>query len=185
MGQAFRRAAGKQRTTNVDPSSSRIQNSFDRTPPVVPDIKPQIHNNDSSPGDRNAPVMEERDSSYEAMLSQMVGRIHTKPGGKLEMGEAFVVQKTSRPLPKLRNTTTDTGRYEERPVTAGTLNVAQLRHIMRLYQGNTDEHDRPLELKEIAERFRVDVAQLERIFQHVSLPPEDDNSNKKRLNVED
>ncbi|XP_057539257.1 uncharacterized protein LOC130817516 isoform X2 [Amaranthus tricolor] len=87
MGQAFRRAVGKQRTTNVDPSSSRIQNSFDRTPPAVPDIKPQIHNNDSSPGDRNAPVMEERDSRYEAMLSQMVGRIHTKPGGKLEMGE--------------------------------------------------------------------------------------------------
>ena len=50
MGQAFRRAVGKQRTTNVDPSSSRIQNSFDRTPPAVPDIKPQIHNNDSSPG---------------------------------------------------------------------------------------------------------------------------------------
>ena len=101
------------------------------------------------------------------------------------MLQAFVVQKASRPLPKIRNTTTDTGRYEDRPVTAGTLNVAQLRHMMHLYQGNTDEHDRPLELKEFAERFRVDVAQLERIFQHVSLPPEDDDSNKKRLNVED
>lgn len=32
-------------------------------------------------------VIEERDSQYDAMLSKMVGRIQTKPGGKLEMGE--------------------------------------------------------------------------------------------------
>lgn len=32
-------------------------------------------------------VSEERDSQYDAMLSKMVGRIQTKPGGKLEMGE--------------------------------------------------------------------------------------------------
>lgn len=32
-------------------------------------------------------VVEERDSQYDAMLSKMVGRIQTKPGGKLEMGE--------------------------------------------------------------------------------------------------
>lgn len=38
----------------------------------------------------NAEVLEERDPSYEAMLSQMVGKINTKPGGKLEMGEVRV-----------------------------------------------------------------------------------------------
>ena len=32
-------------------------------------------------------VVEERDSEYDAMLSKMVGRIQTKPGGKLETGE--------------------------------------------------------------------------------------------------
>lgn len=32
-------------------------------------------------------VLEERDVKYDAMLSQMAGRIKTKPGGKLEMGE--------------------------------------------------------------------------------------------------
>lgn len=32
-------------------------------------------------------VLEERDPSYDAMLNQMVGRIKSKPGGKLEMGE--------------------------------------------------------------------------------------------------
>lgn len=32
-------------------------------------------------------IEEQRDSEYDAMLSKMVGRIQTKPGGKLEMGE--------------------------------------------------------------------------------------------------
>lgn len=32
-------------------------------------------------------VLEERDPGYDAMLGQMVGRIQSKPGGKLEMGE--------------------------------------------------------------------------------------------------
>lgn len=32
-------------------------------------------------------VIEERDSQYDAMLNKMVGRIQTKPGGKLETGE--------------------------------------------------------------------------------------------------
>lgn len=32
-------------------------------------------------------MLEEKDPQYDAMLSQMVGRIQTKPGGKSEMGE--------------------------------------------------------------------------------------------------
>lgn len=92
--------------------------------------------------------------------------------------QAFVVQQSKRPLPKVRNSTPDSGRYEERPVAAGTLNVAQLRRIMLLYQGKADDHDGPMDLKEVAQIFRVDAAQLQRIFQFVSLPPED--ANKKR-----
>lgn len=46
------------------------------------------HNNVEDAARVNAEnVLEERDSGYDAMLSQMVGRIQSKPGGKLEMGE--------------------------------------------------------------------------------------------------
>ena len=38
-------------------------------------------------------VLEERDPQYDAMLSQMVGRIKAKPGGKPEMGEVSEVYK--------------------------------------------------------------------------------------------
>lgn len=184
MGQAFRRASGKLRTTSID-TPSQYQKPFDNKPPIVPtNDKVQSHNKDSVTVESgnwksNDRVLEERDPSYEAMLSQMAGKIKTKPGGLLEMGQAFVVQKSKRPMPKVRNTTPDTGRYEERPVAAGTLNLAQLRHIMLMSQGKTDEHDRPLGLKEIAERFQLDVVQLEKIFQHVSLPPENDISKKR------
>lgn len=97
MGQAFRRAAGKLRSTTIDttsPSSSapcRYQNSSDRRPPVVPpDDRVHIHdkNDAGEVSAKSSPkVSEERDPTYEAMLSQMVGRITAKPGGKLEMGE--------------------------------------------------------------------------------------------------
>lgn len=32
-------------------------------------------------------VLEDKDPQYDAMLSQMVGRIRMKPGGKPEMGD--------------------------------------------------------------------------------------------------
>uniref|UniRef100_A0A803MX95 Uncharacterized protein n=1 Tax=Chenopodium quinoa TaxID=63459 RepID=A0A803MX95_CHEQI len=148
---------------------------------------PQLRRRDSLVADcvdddnskRNDEVLEDRDPSYEAMLNKMVGKISSKPGGKLEMGEANVVQKPKRPLPKVRNTTPETGRYEERPVAAGTLNVAQFRHIMRLHQGKADEHDGPLGLKEVAERFQVDAVQLEKILQEEGtegVPPEEETT---------
>ncbi|XLS78475.1 hypothetical protein HN51_062700, partial [Arachis hypogaea] len=34
----------------------------------------------------------------------MLGRITTKPGGKFEMSEAFVVEKSKMPMPMLRDT---------------------------------------------------------------------------------
>ena len=94
------------------------------------------------------------------------------------ISQAFVVQKSKRPLPKVRNSTSDPGRYEERPVAAGTLNVAQFRRIMLLYQGKADDHDGPMDVTEIAQRFRVDAAELQRIFQFVSLASED--ADRKR-----
>jgi 3-hydroxymyristoyl/3-hydroxydecanoyl-(acyl carrier protein) dehydratase len=56
-------------------------------------------------------------------------------------------------MPKLRNTNPDSGRYEERPVSPGTLNVAQLRQIMLLYQGKADDHEGPMNAQQVAEKF--------------------------------
>lgn len=90
-----------------------------------------------------------------------------------------MVERYNRPMPKLRNTTPDTARYEERPVPSGTLNVAQIRHIVLLHEGKADDHDGPMDINQIAEKFRVDVAQVERILQFISLPPEDSSKQKK------
>ncbi|KAJ8424184.1 hypothetical protein Cgig2_028309 [Carnegiea gigantea] len=112
MGQAFRRAAGKLRSTTIDttsPSSSapcRYQNSSDRRPPVVPpEDRVHIHgkNDAGEVSAKSSPeVSEERDPTYEAMLSQMVGRITAKPGGKLEMGELLPTTKQLVQAKKLR-----------------------------------------------------------------------------------
>ncbi|CAB4262733.1 unnamed protein product [Prunus armeniaca] len=193
MGQALRRAAGR-----IRPSSS-IETTSAKPKTVVVDKRPpplgpteiskagDAPNSDGSAataaeadaGTANVDnVLEERDPSYDAMLNQMVGRIKSKPGGKLEMGEAFVVEKYKRPLPKLRDTKPDSGRYEERPAAPGTLNVAQLRHIILLHQGKAEDHNGPMEADQIADKFRVDVAEVRKILQFVSLPPEDSSKQK-------
>ncbi|KAH9617758.1 hypothetical protein KSS87_005636 [Heliosperma pusillum] len=194
MGQAFRRAAGRLRSTSIDTSSSstisRSKNSFDQTPPSIPTHIQHNHSTLEGNSEGHAQLLEQKDSSdvkdseYDAMLNQMVGRISTKPGGKLEMGEAYVVRKSSRAMPRLRNTTPDTGRYEERPVAAGTLNVAQLRHILLLHQGKSDGYDKNVGPKEIAEKFRLDPTQVERIFHFVSMPAEN-NTRQKQHELDD
>ncbi|CAH2053119.1 unnamed protein product [Thlaspi arvense] len=124
--------------------------------------------------------LEERDPKYDTMLNQMVGRIRAKPGGKAEMGEASLVETSKRPLPKLRNTTPESTRYEEKPVPQGTLNVAQVRHIMLLYQGKAQDHNGPMSVDEIAKNYRIDVSQVQKITQFLSLPPEVTDKQKKR-----
>ncbi|XP_008223178.1 PREDICTED: uncharacterized protein LOC103323000 [Prunus mume] len=193
MGQALRRAAGRIRpsssieTTSAKPKTVVVDK---RPPPLGPtetaEIVPSLFTHGSAATEAEAGagaanvenVLEERDPSYDAMLNQMVGRIKSKPGGKLEMGEAFVVEKYKRPLPKLRDTKPDSGRYEERPAAPGTLNVAQLRHIILLHQGKAEDHNGPMEADQIADKFRVDVAEVRRILQFVSLPPEDSSKQK-------
>ncbi|RZB64738.1 hypothetical protein D0Y65_041000 [Glycine soja] len=125
-------------------------------------------------------ILEERDPKFDAMLGQMVGRITSKPGGKPEMGEAFVVEKFNRPMPKLRNTKPDFGRNEERPVPAGTLNVAQLRHIILLHEGKADDYNGRMDAHQIAEKFRVNVVQIQTILQFLSLPPENSSKDKNK-----
>ncbi|KAF4365106.1 hypothetical protein G4B88_018286 [Cannabis sativa] len=124
---------------------------------------------------RNADnVLEERDPKFDAMLGQMVGRIKSKPGGKLEMGEAFVVEQYKRPLPKLRNTKPDYSSIEDAQTPSGTLNVAQLRHIVLLHEGKAADQNGPMNAQQIAEKFRVDVAEVHKILQFISLPPEEE-----------
>lgn len=93
--------------------------------------------------------------------------------------QAQVVERYKRPLPKLRDTKPDSGRFEERVAPPGTLNVAQLRHIILLHQGKAEDHNGPMDAQKIAEKFRVDVAEVKRIVQFVSLPPEDTSKQKK------
>lgn len=93
--------------------------------------------------------------------------------------QASVVERYKRPLPKLRDTKPDSSRIEERPAPAGTLNVAQLRHIMLLYEGKADDHNGPMDVHQIAEKFRIDVGQVQRIVQFVSVPPEDSSKENK------
>ncbi|XVF38697.1 hypothetical protein REPUB_Repub20aG0124000 [Reevesia pubescens] len=180
MGQAFRRATGRIRS--VDQSQpSKIRKPLGPTDEPKISRAPHYDNLDHERVSRSNPenVLEERDPKYDAMLTQMVGRISAKPGGKLEMGEALVSENPSRPLPKLRNITPESGRYEERPAPPGTLNVKQLHHIMLLHQGKADDHDGPMDVHQIAEKFRLDVTQVQRILQFISLPPEDSTKQKK------
>ncbi|XVF28344.1 hypothetical protein REPUB_Repub15cG0021600 [Reevesia pubescens] len=179
MGQAFRRATGRIRS--VDQSQpTKTRRPLGSTDEQKISRASQSENLDDQRAARSNPenVLEERDPEYDAMLTQMVGRISAKPGGKLEMGEALVVENPSRPLPKLRNTMPESGRYEERPAPPGTLNVKQLHHIMLLHQGKADDHDGPMDVHQIAEKFRLDAAQVQRILQFLSLPPEDSGKQK-------
>ncbi|XP_042476466.1 uncharacterized protein LOC122058079 [Macadamia integrifolia] len=194
MGQALRRASGRVRSSSpvaAPPTSvSHVKkNVEERRPPAVP-----VESTKSSEGGATGVpdsvdvsrvntdnVLEERNPQYDAMLSQMMGRITSKPGGKLEMGEAFVVEKYNRPMPKLRDTKPGSGRYEETSVPPGTLNVAQLRQIILLHEGKADDHDGPMDIHQIAEKFRLDTGQVQRILQFLSLPPEDSSKQKERL----
>ncbi|KAL1209846.1 hypothetical protein V5N11_015677 [Cardamine amara subsp. amara] len=84
---------------------------------------------------------------------------------------ALLVETSKRPLPKLRNTTLESTRYEEKPVPQGTLNVAQVQ---------AQDHSGPMSGNEIAAKYRIDVSQIQKITQFLSLPPEVTNKQKKQ-----
>ncbi|KAK4795959.1 hypothetical protein SAY86_028285 [Trapa natans] len=112
-----------------------------------------------------ANVLDQRDPQYDAMLSQMVGRTRSKPAGTPEMGNV--------------HTRLGSGSFEQQPSPAGTLNAAQLRHVILLHQGKAEDHKGPMDVHQIAKKFRVDVAEIERILRYVSLPPENQKGEKE------
>ncbi|KAK4770913.1 hypothetical protein SAY87_031445 [Trapa incisa] len=176
MGQAFRRATVRVRaTSHLDaPKKESVAGRRIDLP------RPADHANpDDMPRVNAENVLEEKDPQYNAMLSQMVGRIRSKPGGTPEMGNAHVVEKYNRPLPKLRNTRPGSGSLEQQPAPAGTLNAAQLRHVILLSQGKAEDHQGCMDAHQIAEKFRVDVAEIERILRYVSLPLENKKEEKE------
>ncbi|KAI4342150.1 hypothetical protein MLD38_026805 [Melastoma candidum] len=201
MGQAFRRMGGRVRAmaSPPPPPPSSLSKAVGAAPERVvrpaPEVGAEVSrqgsvasgrdraNMDDVQGFNPENLLEERDAEYDAMLSQMVGRIRSKPGGMPEMGEASVVEKYKRPLPKLRNTTPDSGRLEDRPVAPGTLNVAQVKQIILLYQGKSEGQTGPMDTREIAEKFRVDAAHVERIVQFLSLPQDDSIKQKTLINT--
>lgn len=83
-----------------------------------------------------------------------------------------MVERYNRPMPKLRNTKPNSGRYEETPAPLGTLNVAQIRHILLLHQSKADDDDGPMSVDQIAQKFHIDVQQVNKILESLTLPPE-------------
>ncbi|CAL4898886.1 unnamed protein product [Urochloa decumbens] len=123
-------------------------------------------------------VLEERDPSYDEMLKHMVGRITTKPGGKPEMGNASVVQRYDRPLPKVRTSKAEPGESGSRQLPSGALNVQHIQEIIQLYQGKSSNHHGPMSVDDIASKFRVEASTVRNIVQSVSLP-QDETVKKK------
>ncbi|KAH7676722.1 hypothetical protein IHE45_07G036000 [Dioscorea alata] len=183
MGQALRRVTGKMGSSRTPPPSVKGVEPVapvrrqELTPPVAGGSEAaELREGISRPGDDV--VLEERDPDYDAMLRKMVGRITTKPGGKPEMGEAFIVEKYNRPMPKLRTSKAEAD--GQKPIPPGTLTAVQVQEIILLYQGKSSEHQGKMQVDEIAKKFSIDAIQVQRIVQFISLLPEDLNSKNKK-----
>lgn len=191
MGQTLRRATGWLRSANHTaptksssvkdhkpelfsrpPSQSKSQESI---PVNNPNWDPKADPNQAP--DSN--VLEQRDPSYDVMLNEMFGRVKVKPGGPAEMGDAAVVPKYNRPLPKLRNTSVNTGPNGERILAPGTLTVAQLHQMLLLHEGKAENQEKSMDAKGIAERFQLDVLVVQKILHYVSLPPVSNAAGEK------
>ncbi|XP_057812793.2 uncharacterized protein LOC131026817 isoform X2 [Cryptomeria japonica] len=125
--------------------------------------------------------LEQRDPKYDVMLNELLGRVKTKSGGVAEMGEASIAPRVNRPLPKLRKTSDIIGTGREKILAPGKLNVSQLRQILLLHKGEAENQEQPMDAKDIAEKFQLDVLIVQKILHHVSLPTEsfgaEDKSN--------
>ncbi|KAJ0979850.1 hypothetical protein J5N97_015324 [Dioscorea zingiberensis] len=175
MGQALRRAAIKGRSSRTPTPSPPVKDAEPVAPVRRQETAAPAGGGGSDAESLSRPsddygMLEERDPGYDAMLQKMVGRISTKPGGKPEMGEAFIVEKYNRPMPKLRTSKAEAD--GQKPIPAGTLTAAQVQEIILLYQGKSIEHQGQMQVHEIAQKFRIDATHVQRIVQFISLPSE-------------
>ncbi|KAH9327080.1 hypothetical protein KI387_007258, partial [Taxus chinensis] len=92
---------------------------------------------------------------------------------------ASIVPKYNRPLPKLRKTSDITGTGGEKILAPGTLNVSQLRQILLLHKGEAENQEKPMEAKDIAVKFQLDVLAVQKILQYVSLPNKSSGAEDK------
>ncbi|KAL5206230.1 hypothetical protein ABZP36_034439 [Zizania latifolia] len=184
MGQALRGTAGRVR---APPSPAPVPPPRPPPPRASPAAasggarqdRIGVSQDDVTTPPKDAPgVLKERDPSYDEMLKHMVGRITTKPGGKPEMGEAFIVDRYNRPLPKVRTSKPEPSEGSHRQLPPGTINVAHVHEIIQLYQGKSSSHPGPMSVDEIASKFRVEASVVQNIVQFVSLP-QDETVNKK------
>ncbi|CAL9756243.1 unnamed protein product [Musa acuminata subsp. burmannicoides] len=183
MGQALRRATGSVRGGRPDPPPPPVQRS-PRPANVDPPHPPAASIDGQDPlGIAGAEVterikdesgvLEERDPRYDEMLRHMVGKITSRSGGKLEMGEAGIVERYNRPMPKLRSSREEAGASGQKPLPPGTLSVEQVCQIILLHQGKAVDHPGVMDIQDIANKFGVDPGQVQQITQFMSLPPQD------------
>ncbi|XP_062203322.1 uncharacterized protein LOC133905526 [Phragmites australis] len=177
MGQALRRASGRVRRP---PPAPPVKPPPPPPPPRASPAAAQDRLGAPSGDDVTTPtkdahgVLEKRDPSYDKMLKHMVGRITTKPGGKPEMGEASIVQRYDRPLPKVRTSKSEPGHSGNRQLPQGALNVEHIQEIIQLYQGKSSSHRGPMSVDDISSKFSVEASVVQNIVQFVSLPQDGD-----------
>ncbi|RRT81347.1 hypothetical protein B296_00017420 [Ensete ventricosum] len=93
--------------------------------------------------------------------------------GEKDQGDAGIVERYNRPMPKLRSSREEAGASGQKPLPPGTLSVEQVRQIILLHQGKAVEHPGPMDIQDIANKFGVDAAQVQQITRFMSLPPQD------------
>ncbi|WOL18868.1 hypothetical protein Cni_G27665 [Canna indica] len=189
MGQALRRATGSVRLGRPDPPPPPAHRQARPTaveppPPSTTSTsgQDQLENSDGEVTSRTKDeggVLEERDSKYDEMLRHMVGRIKSRPGGKQEIGEAGIVERYNRPMPKLRTSSEQAGASGHKQLPPGTLSIEHVRQIILLHQGKAEDHTRSMGIQDIAKKFGVDAAHVQEIIKFVSLP-EDVGKSKKQ-----
>ncbi|KAI3931517.1 hypothetical protein MKW92_021747 [Papaver armeniacum] len=169
MGQALRRSTGKIRSSSLEASAPSVSSQIKNVekPSISVPIEDKVISNKGETVDHDCVgearmnteniLEEEKDSGYDAMLSQMVGRIKSKPGGKLEMGETHA---------KAAEYNNGFWALRGESCSPGTLNVNQIRYILQLHQGKAEDHTGHMDINQMLEKFRF-----------LSLPPEDINKD--------
>ncbi|KAF3330271.1 hypothetical protein FCM35_KLT03625 [Carex littledalei] len=188
MGQALRRASGRVRPSAASsppaakappqPKAAAETPSASGAAPSQDHLGVSDSDTSVSAKDGHVTVLEEKDPSYDKMLSFMAGRITSKPGGRAEMGEASIRETYGRPLPKVRSSKANVEGSAQQSLTPGTLSIEHIHQIILLHQGKSNGQQGPMATKEIAERFHVDTIVIEKIVQSISLPQEEDNNKK-------